>query len=121
MVPVVEARLLVATAAWGESPASINAGREIKPPPPPMESISPARKVRGQIIKKEIGFMSFSFGKYIKNRKKKPVTTQPVCESCRRESDLIPPRKAYKIKEECTLSTMCLQLLKPREWELSQV
>lgn len=31
--------------------------------------------------------------------------------SARRDSNFILPRKAHKIKEECTLSTVCLQLV----------
>lgn len=75
MVPVVEASLLVATAAWGESPANRKAGREIRPPPPPMESTSPARKFKGQMIKRDRGFMGAPFAvfvkaEYIKKRKR---------------------------------------------------
>ena len=53
-----EASLFVARALCGGSPASKKAGREIRPPPPAMESTRPARKVSGQIIKNGMKFMA---------------------------------------------------------------
>ena len=49
---MLEPSLLVAMAFIVGSPASIYEGSEIRPPPPAIESISPAKKTRGQTIKK---------------------------------------------------------------------
>ena len=55
VVPHVEDNLLVAIARCGDNPAIINAGRDINPPPPAIESISPARNRQGQTIKNMMG------------------------------------------------------------------
>ena len=61
-VPVAEDSLLVAIALCMGTPASKYAGREIKPPPPAIESTNPARKTMGHTIKKhEIVSVIFSF------------------------------------------------------------
>ena len=54
-VPKQADSLLVATVWWIGSPASRYAGREISPPPPPMESTNPARKTMGHTIRKVKG------------------------------------------------------------------
>ena len=50
-VPMTEHILLLPRDRWAGIPAIIKAGREIRPPPPAIESISPARNTRGHTIK----------------------------------------------------------------------
>ena len=50
-VPVAEDSLLVAMALCIGTPASKYAGREIRPPPPAIESTSPARNTNGHTIR----------------------------------------------------------------------
>ena len=50
-VPVAEDNLFVAIALCIGTPASKYAGREIKPPPPAIESTNPARNTNGHTIK----------------------------------------------------------------------
>jgi len=46
-VPQHEENLFVPKANWGGIPTLQYAGREIKPPPPAIESIRPAKKMKG--------------------------------------------------------------------------
>jgi hypothetical protein len=51
-VPIDDENLFVPSAACEGRPIKRYEGREISPPPPAMESIKPARKVKGHMIKR---------------------------------------------------------------------
>ena len=51
VVPMAELSLLVPRATWAGTPAMRYAGKAISPPPPAMESTSPARNTNGHTIR----------------------------------------------------------------------